>query len=85
MAGIVYGLCALTAALCAFMLLRAYFKQGYKLLLWSGVCFVILTLNNILLVVDMLVIPSIDLSVMRNVISLSAMIILLYGLVWDAE
>ena len=85
MASLVYGLCALTAALCAFLLLRAFLSQRYKLLLWSGVCFVILALNNIFLVIDKLAFPEIDLVTVRSCISLIAMLILLYGLVWDAE
>ena len=62
MAAIVYSLCALTAALCAFLLLQAHVRSGYRLLLWSGLCFACLTLNNLLLVLDKLVISSVDLS-----------------------
>jgi hydrogenase/urease accessory protein HupE len=85
MAAIVYGLCALTAVLCAYLLLRAYMQQRYKLLLWSGLCFVILAFNNFLLIIDKLLLPLVDLSVMRSMIALLAVLILLYGLVWDAE
>lgn len=85
MAGSIYTLCALTAALCAVLLLQAYFQGRYRLLLWSGLCFVGLTLNNLLLVVDKIVIPHTDLSVARTGMALAAMCVLLYGLVWDAE
>ena len=85
MADVVYGMCAITAALCAYLLLRAYLQQHYKLLLWSGVCFLALAMNNFLLVIDKLAMPMVDLSVLRNVVSLVAMLILLYGLIWDAE
>lgn len=85
MAAAIYTLCALTAAVCAYLLLLAYSRGGYRLLLWSGLCFVGLTLNNILLVVDKLMLPLIDLSVWRTLMSLAAMIILLYGLIWDTE
>lgn len=85
MAWIVYSLCALTAAFCAFLLLQSYARSGYRLLLWSGLCFVGLTLNNVLLVLDKLVFPGVDLSAGRSATALIAMCILLYGLVWDAE
>jgi len=85
MAAVIYSLCALTAALCAYLLLFAYGRGGYRLLLWSGLCFVGLTLNNILLVIDKLMLPLVDLTVWRTLMSLVAMIVLLYGLIWDSE
>ncbi len=85
MAHLVYGLCALTALMCAFLLLRAYGRQRYRLLLWSGLCFSILALNNFLLVVDKLILPAEDLSLWRTGTALIAMMVLLYGLIWDAE
>lgn len=85
MAGIIYGLCALTAFLCAWLLLRAYQKTKYRLLLWGGSCFIGLTLSNALLVIDKLVLPEIDLSVWRHLLTLTALLIMLYGLIWDTE
>lgn len=85
MASLVYGLCALTSLLCACLLLIAFRRNGYKLLLWSGLCFAGLTLNNILLVADKLFFLSIDLSTWRLLIAFIAMLILLYGLIWEAE
>ncbi|MDQ8697347.1 DUF5985 family protein [Hyphomicrobium sp. LHD-15] len=81
----IYMLCAMTAALCTYLLLQAYRRGGYRLLLWSGLCFAGLTLNNLLLVVDKVVIPDGDLTFWRTATALGAMMILLYGLVWDAE
>ena len=60
MAGTIYMVCAVTAALCAYLLLRSHARSGYKLLLWSGLCFGGLTINNILLVVDKLVFDRIE-------------------------
>ena len=82
---IVYSLCALTAALCGVLLLQSYGQSKYRLLLWSGVCFLGLTLNNLLLVFDKLVFLEVDLSVWRSAVALAAMCILLYGLVWEGE
>lgn len=80
---LVYMLCAITALLCAALLLRAYGRSGYRLLLWSGLCFAGLTLNNFLLVLDKVILPDIDLSGMRALAALLAMIVLIYGLIFD--
>jgi len=85
MSAVIYGLCTLTAALCAAMLLEAYRSQKYRFLLWSGLCFVGLTVNNLLLMLDMLVFTHLDLSLWRVSAGLISMTILLYGLIWDAE
>jgi len=85
MASVVYFLCALTAIACAWLLLQAYSRGGYRLLLWSGLCFVGLALNNMLLVADKLVFPSVDLSIWRTAAALAAMCVLLYGLILDSE
>lgn len=86
MAGpIIYGLCALTAATCAILLLQAYRRNGYRLLLWSGLCFAGLTINNLLLVLDKVVMPDTDFSAWRTSAALVSMLILLYGLIWDTE
>ena len=85
MAAVIYGLCALTALTCSYLLLMAYARGHYRLLLWSGLCFAGLTLNNILLVLDKLVFLDIDLSFWRTLTALLSMMILLYGLIWDSE
>jgi hypothetical protein len=84
-AGIVYSLCALTAALCATLLLQSYARSRYRLLLWSGLCFAGLALNNLLLVFDKIIFPHFDFSIWRSSAALAAMCILLYGLIWDSE
>lgn len=85
MAPIIYLLCAVAAFLCAFLLLRAYWRGRYRLLLWSGLCFAGLTLNNLILVIDKLVLTGGDLSIWRTSVALVAMAVLLYGLIWEAE
>jgi len=87
MAPIFYGLCTLAALFCAALLLRAYFRSRYKLLLWGGICFLGLTLNNALLVVDKLVFPEpeINLFSWRLVTALVSVMVLLYGIIWDAD
>jgi len=84
-AAIIYSLCALTALLCAWLLLRAYWKQNIALLLWCGLFFVIQVFNNFFLIVDKMVFLDADLSVYRYTISLVAIGILLYGLIMKTE
>lgn len=86
MATLIYSLCALVAGLCTFLLIRAWRASRYRLLLWTGLCFAGLTLTNVLLFFDKIVLgPEIDLSPARLVVTLAAMGVLLYGLVWDAQ
>jgi cytochrome bd-type quinol oxidase subunit 2 len=85
MSSIIYGACALVALLCASLLLIAYRRQHYRLLLWTGLCFVGFTLNNALLVVDKVVYPDVDLTIYRSSIALLSVMVLVYGLVWDSQ
>lgn len=85
MADIIYGLCALAAFMCAFMLLQAYRRSHYRLLLWGGLCFAGLTVNNLLLVIDKMTPPTVDFSMLRLATAFVSIFILLYGLIFDAE
>ena len=86
MAPILYALCALTALFCAWLLLRAYYHQNrYRLLLWGGLCFIGLTLNNILLVIDKLFLPDVGLFSWRLIVALIGLLVFLYGIIWDAD
>jgi hypothetical protein len=85
MAPAVHILCALTSIACAVLLIRGYLSSRVRLLLWSSLCFVGLALNNILLVVDELVFPHIDLSIPRALPALAGLVVLIYGLIWEAE
>jgi len=83
---LIYGLCALTSALCAWLLLQAYARTAYKLLLWTGMFFVVSTVNNLLLMIDKIVFPvTIDLSIPRYLISLLALGILFHGLIFEED
>lgn len=85
MAALIYTLCALTALLCAWLLLQAWRRSRYRLLFWSGLCFVGLTANNIFLVLDKLIYTEVDLSIWRSAMALIALSVLLYGLIWNTE
>lgn len=85
MAEAVYFLCAATSSLCAVLLVRAFARTGTRLLLWSGLCFTGLALNNTVLVVDLIVVPDVDLSTWRLVPAVAGVALLLYGLIWESE
>lgn len=85
MATAIYVLCAATCFVCATLLWRGWRASGIRLLLWSFLCFAMLTINNVLLVVDLSVVPGQDLSVWRSVTALIGLCALVYGLFLDAE
>jgi Family of unknown function (DUF5985) len=83
MAAGVYVLCALTSSFCAALLLRAYRAERARLLFWSSLCFVGLAFNNVLLFVDLIVVPQVDLQPVRNGAALVSAGVMLFGLIWD--
>lgn len=85
MAEAVYVMCALTSLFCAALLIRSFRAQRSRLLLWASLCFVGLAANNTLLVVDLMVVPGIDLSSMRTTVAAAAMLMLLIGLIWESR
>lgn len=85
MAEAVYLLCAVTSVLCAALLFRGWRASRAPLLFWSCLCFVGLAANNVLLFVDLVVVPATDLSAWRAVTAVAAMVVLLFGLVWESK
>jgi hypothetical protein len=68
------------------LLLRGYARTGVRLLLWSGLCFIFLTTNNVLLFVDAVVWPTqVDLRIYRLGAALAGVACLLYAFIWEAE
>jgi hypothetical protein len=82
---VVYFLCFATSSACALLLGRSYRRTGARLLLWSALCFLFLAANNLLLIFDLLVVPTADLRLGRLLLSLAAVSLLLFGFVWDLE
>ena len=82
---VVYILCFLTSAACAWLLGRSYRMNGAGLLLWSSICFGFLAANNLVLVFDLLVVPGLDLRLLRLLLSLAAVLSLIWGFVWQLE
>lgn len=81
--GVIYLLCVLTSLLCAYLLLRAYRRARTRVLVWTAICFTMLALNNMVLAVDVLLLPENDLSFFRVVTALLAVSALLYRFIWE--
>jgi hypothetical protein len=76
---------ALTVFFCGILLLRGYARTGKRLLLWSGLCFLGLTISNTLLIVDLNVVPGTSLYTLRLGVAAGSMVLLLYGLVFESD
>ena len=85
MALLIYALCALTALVCAVLLLAGSRRTGSRMLMWSGLCFCGLALTNALIVVDALHVTADHMWTLRLVVALVAIAALLYGLVFEEK
>lgn len=84
-ASIAYLLCAATSIACAVLLFRGYRRSQVPLLLWSSLCFAGLAIDNSLLFVDRVILPDEGVLALRRVFSLLGVVVLLYGLIWEAD
>ncbi|HEX4758759.1 MAG TPA: DUF5985 family protein [Terracidiphilus sp.] len=80
-----YILICLTMLLCAVLLFRAYFNVRRRLLLWSGLCFAVLTISNLLVALDLVIFTNIDLYSWRLGSTALALVLMLYGLIWESQ
>jgi hypothetical protein len=86
MAVTIYLLCTLTSLACAWLLLVSYRRTGHRLLFWSSLCFVGMTINNVLLTLDKVVFPTqVDLLPWRLASALAAVALLLFGLIYEKD
>jgi hypothetical protein len=81
----VYLLCALSSLLALWLVYRSYRRSPTRLLLWSSLAFVALAINNVVLFVDIVLLPDISLLPIRHATELIAVGFLLYGFIWEAE
>jgi hypothetical protein len=83
---VLFLLAALTSIGCTWLLLRAYARSRIRLLFWTGVCFIFLSVNNVLLFVDTIILPTqVDLRIYRLTAALVGIACLLYAFIWEAE
>ena len=82
---LVYTLCLIASALCGFLLLQTWRRTRTRLLFWTALGFAFLAVNNLFLVADLVLFPTVDLWAWRQAASAAAAGVLLYGFVWEAE
>ena len=82
---LVYLLGFFISVSCSALLIRGYSNGRQRLLLWSGLCFALLALNNFILCIDLVIIPDIDISGYRSLPALAGVAVLLFGLVWEVK
>ena len=83
---VLYLLAALTSISCMVLLFRGYARTGARLLFWSALCFVGLSINNVLLFFDFVIFPTqVDLRPWRLFAALAGVLFLLYAFIWEAE
>ena len=86
MAAVIYTLCALTSITCLVLLWRSWRASGARLLFWAALCFACLSVNNVLLVVDRIILPvEVDLHIWRLAWALAAVLLLVFGLIWEED
>lgn len=85
MAELIYTLCMLTSLACTWLLFASYRRTRYRLLFWSGLCFAVMTANNLFLIFDKVVFPTVDFMPLRVISALVACLLLLYGLIYEKE
>ncbi len=82
---VLFSLAVVSSLACTVLLLQGYARRRIRLLMWSGICFAGLTLNNVALFFDQVIYPDVNLRLWRLIPALIAMMFLLYGFIWDAE
>ena len=77
----VYLLCTMTSLLCCLMLVLQYRRSPGPFLMHSAVAFLCFAVSNVLLSVDLVLLPQVDLRLWRNLATLAGVIILLVALI----
>ena len=86
LAKLVYLLGAIVTITSAILLLRGYARSRSRLLLWSGLCFAGLTISNVFLFVDLVLLgDDLSLYMWRLSTAAASMLLLVYGLVFESE
>jgi hypothetical protein len=85
MGTIVYILCALTSFGAALLLWRGYRRSRQRLLFWSAICFAIMAVSNGILIFDLVILPEINFLPWRSGVTQCALLVLLYGLIFESD
>ena len=81
----IYALCVLTSLLAMALLLRSYWQNRSRLLLWSAAAFVAFAINNLLLFLDFITPPTIVIWPWRILMAFIGVAILLYAFIWEID
>jgi hypothetical protein len=82
---IVYVLCFLTSAACAWLLFTSFLKVRQRLLAWSALCFGLIAAANLLVFVDIILLPDVDLLLLRHLMNFAGIAVMIYGLVVELD
>ncbi|MCD6043596.1 MAG: rane protein [Burkholderiales bacterium] len=83
---VLIALAVLTCLACTALLYRGYRRTGARLLFWSSLCFIGLSLSNVLLFFDVVLFPTeVDLRIYRLTTALVGLSFLLYGFISESE
>jgi hypothetical protein len=83
---VLIALADLTCLACTFLLYRGYLRTGTRLLFWSALCFVGLSVSNVLLFFDLVLYPTqVDLRLYRLLSALAGLLFLLYAFIFESE
>ena len=80
-----YALSVAVGLLCAVLLFRANARAPSRLLLSAAICFTGLALNDLGLIVDVFMLPDVNLIAVRSLPALAGLIVLVRALVREAR
>lgn len=82
---LIYTLCTITCAVCAVLLWRGYRRSRQRLLFWSALCFAIMAVSNVILILDLVIFPHLPLLLSRSIVTEVALLVLLFGLIFESD
>lgn len=84
MTGLIYILCAITSLGSAALLFRGAVHRRNGLLFWSSLCFLAMAVNNVLLYINFVVLPEVDLLIAARLAMVIGVLLLNFGLIWHS-
>ncbi len=81
---LICALAVLACAACTVLLFRGYARNRKRLLFWTSVSFVFLTLNNVLLFLDLVVLET-DLRPWRHAAASVGLAFMIFGLLRESK
>ncbi|MBY0546466.1 MAG: hypothetical protein K2W95_04200 [Candidatus Obscuribacterales bacterium] len=85
MGTVIYALCAIASIVCFGLLFRSAVASKQRLIFWTAFCFFLLSIQNIILFIDLTVISQTDLSIWRTSAGFVGCSGLLFALLWESR